>query len=163
LVLLTIAAGALGPLVDLPAAEGRASWTHFHPVFSLLLAALIAQGFNRELRDSRWAGVVALKGTVRQLSRLVYLVLYVLILLKQIICAAALVRHDGSIELSRLWSDGGAALQATILQCGEDFRGYLFAGVLALFAIRLVAAWLADAASAEQRQGEALKFRVRLP
>lgn len=108
--------------------------------FGILLCLLVVLRFYRFVHrcaarsDAQWAEFS------RHCCRGVYLTLYAALLV-QMLCSILSVSWSGA-GLALGWSlPFQAAPQNVIMRCGEDFRGHLFCGVLALVLIRGLTAY----------------------
>jgi cytochrome b561 len=117
--------GVLG-LLDGPwAAQVVGSRAGLHALFGSLLSALVAVRFHRRLNRAPPASQSDIHRLSRELSRMVYLSLYAVIGLRQIVGFADWSRHGGTVEFGKL-SDGD--LQAIV---AYGIAGLLFVRVLA--------------------------------
>jgi len=94
---------------------------NLHLLFGFLLCLCVAEQFRARLSLAPRMPITDLRPLSRHLSRLVYLLLYGLMLLRLIIAACA-------------------APQYASVHGPDDFQSYLFCGILALVTIHLLAA-----------------------
>jgi hypothetical protein len=96
-----------------------------HALFGLLLCSLVAVRFHRRLNWATPASQSDIRELSRELSRMVYLSLYVVIGLRQIVCLAEWSWHGGIVEFGRS-SEGDLQIVVTY-----GIVGLLFIRVLA--------------------------------
>jgi hypothetical protein len=110
-----------------------------HAVFGMLLCAFVAGRFMHYLHDSAHSFGSDLRMFTRHLSRLIYLMLYGLLLLKFFTELTRFSWHDGP---ALGWSPHfQAAPERVFIECGERFRLDLIWGVIALCLIRVLSAY----------------------
>ena len=119
--LLPLAAGILGLLHDSWAGPAAAWSLHCHALFGALLWGSVIAGFYFGARRPSRSPGLDVHAFSRQLSRRVYLVLYVLMFF--------------NLAIDVL----GGEPHRSMLRTAEDFRSYLACGCVALVTIRLLA------------------------
>jgi cytochrome b561 len=112
LTLLAVIAGIAAVVQDSLAKSAPASYMNLHALFGALLWASVVARFHRRLHQSPRMLPIDIREFSRHLSRLVYLMLYILMLARLIIGSPA----------------------------APDFQGYLGYGLIALITIRVLAA-----------------------
>jgi hypothetical protein len=132
--------GLAGVLHDAGAAHARAPGTVMHAMFGLALLAAVVEQFAWRMRHGPPMSACDTAAMSRSMSLRVYLLLYTLVGARQIHMIAGGAGPAGAIEGAR----------------AGDLGGYLFCGVVALLAIRVLAAALPglaarSAGSAEPR------------
>jgi cytochrome b561 len=128
--LLVCAVGIAGLVRDSWPGAVLGSWIHLHAVFGLLLWIMVVAQFQQRARAPSLMHGANFDSACRQLSRAVYLLLYVLFGADQIIRAGVL-----------LWNgETFGASHPAIVQPPENLRDYLAYGVLSLLTIRTLAA-----------------------
>ncbi|HEY0799632.1 MAG TPA: hypothetical protein VGD54_02245, partial [Steroidobacteraceae bacterium] len=106
------------------------SWINLHPVFGMLLWIMVLAQFHKRASLSNLLHGADMHTVCRQLSRTVYLLLYVLFGVNQLIRAGVV-----------LWNGGmHGASKPAILQPPENLRDYLAYGIVALITIHALAA-----------------------
>ena len=117
-----------------------AGCAEFHAVFGTLLCTLVLLQFARQMRASNSGAGTQPHEFARHLSRLIYLLLYSVLLLKVLAAmGSASWRDDG---LSVGWSSQFRANpEHLFMECGERFRLDLLWGVIALCLIRVLSAY----------------------
>ena len=127
--LLVCAVGIAGLVRDSWPGAVQGSWIHLHAVFGVLLWIMVVAQLQRARATGLMHGA-NFDSSCRQLSRAVYLLLYVLFGADQIIRAGVL-----------LWNrETFGASHPAVVQPPENLRDYLAYGVLALLTIRTLAA-----------------------
>ncbi|HEY2145108.1 MAG TPA: hypothetical protein VGH12_03485 [Steroidobacteraceae bacterium] len=124
---LCCAAGVAGLLQDSWRGLNGAPWADFHLMFGLLLWLTVLVWFSERRNQACPLHTIELRDFRRHLSRVVYLLLYVLFGLNLLIIVGASV-----------WDP--RASHATMQDSGENLRDYLAYGLLALLTIHLLAA-----------------------
>ncbi|HEY2676127.1 MAG TPA: hypothetical protein VGI65_04100 [Steroidobacteraceae bacterium] len=126
MLLLSYTAGLAGVLQD-SLHRPHAAWIDFHILFGLLLWLTVLVQFAERKNKSSAMPATDLWAFRRHLARTVYLLLYVLFGLAQLIVAG-----------SSLWNRG--LWQSAMLDVSQPLRQYLACGLLALLTIYLLAA-----------------------
>jgi cytochrome b561 len=165
--LLTVLVGVFGLVRDswLAALTSRSC---VHALFGLLLAGLVIARFYWWLKHSPPAQKADIRRFSRQLSRLIYLVLYLIIGAKLIIGIVNFMWHGGILDFGLLL-DNDSAQDLGIYKSTADFRAILVCGLIALALIRGLAFWtwlrlveeLALRAAADRGSGETQTSCVR--
>ncbi len=120
--LLVLVVGVLGLSHDCWAGAAAASWMNLHALFGMLLwVTVVARFCGRMHREPRMLPI-DIRTYSRRLSRLVYLLLYVLLAFSLIIGILHRAPHR------------------TFIAPAEDFQGYLAYGIVALVTIRAMSA-----------------------
>ena len=128
--LLVCAVGIAGLLRDSWPGPVREPWIDLHAVFGILLWIMVVAQFQQRARVPSLTREANFDSSCRQLSRAVYLLLYVLFGADQIIRAGV-----------PLWNGGTfGASHPAIVRPPENLRDYLAYGILALLTIRALAA-----------------------
>jgi cytochrome b561 len=111
-----------------------------HALFGLLLVGLVIARFLWWLKHSPPSQKADIRRFSRQLSRLIYLVLYLVIVTKQIIGIVNFMWHGGTLDFG-LMLDNDSAQDLGIYKSTADFRAILVCGLIALALIRGLAFW----------------------
>jgi len=143
----------------LSAAAVAAGWAGIHAIFALLLSAWVAARFLPYTSGAAAPSSSELMQFARHLARVVYLILYGVLLLKLMCEATSLSWHGGlAWGLSpHFLADPELAFK----ECGERFRLELLGGVIALSLIRVLAAYQLRAAAS--RISAAMPLRTNSP
>jgi hypothetical protein len=133
---LAVLFGVLGLLDESWAEQVLGSRASLRALFGLFLCALVAVRFHRRLNWATPASQSDIRELSRELSRMVYLSLYAVIGLRQIVGFADWSWHGGTMEFGKSSDD---ALQALVVY-----------GMVGLFFIRVLAlgSWLYGTRSA---------------
>jgi cytochrome b561 len=167
MVLLAVLVGVFGLVRDswLAALTSRSC---VHALFGLLLAGLVIARFYWWLKHSPPAQKADIRRFSRHLSRLIYLVLYLVIGAKLIIGIVNFMWHGGILDFGLLL-DNDSAQDLGIYKSTADFRAILVCGLIALALIRGLAFWTwlrlveeaAIRAAADRRSSETQTSCVR--
>ena len=166
--LLAVLVGVFGLVHDSWLATALTSGSRLHVLFGLLLVGLVVARFYWWLKHSPPAQKADIRRFSRQLSRLVYLVLYLVIGAKQIIGIVNFMWHGGILDFGLLL-DNDSAQDLGIYKSTADFRAILVCGLIALVLIRGLAFWtwlrlvekVAIRAAADRGSGETQTSCVR--
>jgi cytochrome b561 len=123
---LVVFVGVLGLLDDSWLRNLLASWINVHALFGLLLWGLVVWRFYGRARQDPPMRRAEIRSLSRRLSRMVYLLLYLVIGTKQVLAIATLVRHGGTLTLEPT----------------KDFQAILLYGLITLIIIRILAVWV---------------------
>jgi len=137
--ILVVSVGVLGLFGDSGPKRIQAPWLNVQALFGLLLASLVIARFYGRVKYGPPLLPADIKKLSRHLSRMVYLLLYLTIGIKQLIVLASFVAHGGAFDfgLFQLTPDRG------IFEPTAEFQAFLVYGLLALIIIRTLAAtWL---------------------
>lgn len=117
LTVLVCAVGVAGLILDSWPRPAHGTWINLHPLFGMLLWVAVLVQVQQQ------------PGKIRQLSRAVFLLLYLLFGVSQIVRIGAW-----------LWNSQAHGASLAILQPPENLRDYLAYGVLALLSIHVLGA-----------------------
>ncbi len=120
--------GAAGLLHDAWPSALYMPMTNLHAVFGVMLWLMVLAQFRRARRSALAQSGAGMHKLRRRLSRGVFLQLYILFGMSQIVQIAVI-----------LWNDGQDASHMAILQPPENLRDYLAYGILALLTIHALA------------------------
>jgi cytochrome b561 len=165
---LAVMVGVFGLVRDSWLAIAPTSRSCVHALFALLLAGLVIARFLWWLKHSPPAQKADIRRFSRQLSRLIYLVLYLVIGTQQIIVIVNFMWHGGTLDFGLLL-DNDSVQDLGIYKSTADFRAILVCGLIALALIRGLAFWtwlrlveeVAIRAAADLRSGETQTSCVR--
>jgi cytochrome b561 len=158
---LAVLVGDFGLVRDSWHAMAPTSRSWVHALFGLLLVGLVIAQFLWWLKHSPPAQKADIRLFSRQLSRLIYLVLYLVIGTNQIIGIVNFMWHGGILDFGLLLSNDSAQ-DLGIYKSTADFRAILVCGLIALALIRSLAFWtwlrlveeVAIREAADRRSGE---------
>ena len=137
---LAVLVGVFGLVRDSWLAMAPTSRSCMHALFGLLLVGLVIARFLWWLKHSPPVQKADIRRFSRQLSRLIYLVLYLVIGTKQIIGIVNFMWHGGILDFGLLLDNDGAQ-GLGIYKSTADFRAILVCGLIALALIRGLAFW----------------------
>ncbi len=165
---LAVWVGVFGLIRDSWLAMALTSRSRVHALFWLLLVGLVLARFLWWLKHSAPAQKADIRRFSRQLSRLIYLILYLVIGTGQIIGIVNFMWHGGTLYFGLLL-DSDSAHDLGIYKATADFRAILVCSLIALALIRGLAFWtwlrlveeIAIRAAADRRSGETQASCVR--
>ena len=133
--ILVVAVGVLG--LERPSGLRQLveAWIDIHALFGLLLCGLVLARYQWIIHDS--AGLDEdIRELSRHLSRIVYLTLYLVIGVSQVIGLVHWIRHGGSVDLA-LWEEHFRSDDSQVLDPHHDCHMILLSGGVALAMIRV--------------------------
>jgi hypothetical protein len=138
---LVVVFGVLGLLDQSWVKQTLGSWINVHAMFGVFLCSLVAARFHVRLTSAPRVLQADIRGLSRELSRMVYLFLYLVIGVRQIFGLANWLRPVGELEFGNFAAD-------------EDIRAVVAYGVVGLLLIRVLAFgfwlyWFRGGATAE--------------
>jgi cytochrome b561 len=165
---LAVLVGVFGLVRDSWLAMASTSRSCMHALFGLLLVGLVIARFLWWLRHSPPAQKADIRRFSRQLSCLIYLILYLVIGAKQIIGIVNFMWRGVTLDFGLLLNNDSAQ-NLGIYKSTADFRAILVCGLIALAVIRGLAFWtwlrlveqVAIRAAADRRSGETQTSCVR--
>ena len=165
---LAVLVGLFGLVRDSWLATALMSRSCVHALFGLLLVGLVIARFYWWLKHTPPAQNADIRRFSRQLSRLVYLVLFLVIGARQITGIVNFMWHGGILDFDLLLNSDNAR-DLGIYKSTADFRAILVCGLIALAVIRGLAFWtwlrlveqVAIRAAADRRSGETQTSCVR--
>jgi hypothetical protein len=132
LALLVVLFGVAGLLEDSWLKRLLGTWVNFHAMFGLLLWIFVAARFHRALKISPPSRRADIRGLIRELSRSIYLFLYLVIGIRQLVGISGCLWQGGAFTSRAFASD-------------EDLQAIVAYGLIGLLLIRVLAfgAWAA--------------------
>ncbi len=115
------------------------AWINIHLLFGLLLCSWAVVRFQRGVRASPCLLPADVRGLSRQLSRIVYCVLYGVVGLKQSISIVSSLWHGGAVDFSLFNESLRHGPNTTVLDPHDDFQQFLAAGLIPLVIVRVMA------------------------
>ena len=125
---------------DWPGDTAFTFWMNLQPAFGLTLLGFVVSCFYWHLAVPRALRQSDMRQFSRQLSRNVYLLLYVTMFLKEMIELIGVTWHDRLYDSGSLESYWQMPTDQVIDAFRHDFRGNIAGGVLAIIVIRLFTA-----------------------
>lgn len=135
--LLAVVVGVLGLLGASWQRQLLESWINIHALFGLLLCGLTLASCQRRVKHSPRMLPADVRELSRHLSRIVYLLLYVVIGVREVIVVLNSIRHGGTIGLNPFDARGGSDYQG--FNPRDDFQWFLASGLVALIFVRVLA------------------------
>ena len=115
------------------------SWINIHLLFGLLLCGWVIIRYRRYVSQSPCMLPADARGLSRQLSRIVYWVLYGVIGLKQSISIVSSLWHGGTVDFS-LFDEGlRHGPDTRVFDLNDDFQLFLASGLVMLVIVRVMA------------------------
>jgi cytochrome b561 len=137
--MLTALVGVLALVHDSWFTKVLAPWINIPSLFGLLLWILIIARFRGRMKHPAAIRAADLRELSRQLSRTVYLLLYLIIGAKQVINMVSIVRHGGSFDPGLIHTADCASHDCPIFAPTTDLQLILIYGLIALLIIRALA------------------------
>jgi cytochrome b561 len=134
--------GVLALAHDSWPAKALASWINVSSLFGLLLWTLVIAQFRVRMKHSAEIRAADLRDLSRQLSRTVYLLLYLIVGAKQVINIVGFLWHGGTFEPGLVHAPDCAAQDCPGFTATGDLQLILIDGLIALVIIRVLALWI---------------------
>jgi hypothetical protein len=115
------------------------SWINIHLLFGLLLSGWVVVRFQRCVGVSPSLLPADVRGLSRQVSRIVYCVLYGVIGLKQTISIVSSLWHGGAVDFSLFDERLRHGPDTREFDLHDDFQLFLASGLIPLFIVRVMA------------------------
>jgi cytochrome b561 len=115
------------------------SWINIHLLFGLLLCSWVVVRFQRSVRVSPCLLPADVRGLSRELSRIVYCVLYGVIGLTLSIRIVSSLWHGGAVDFSPFSASLRHGLDTADFDLHDDFQQFLASGLVPLVIIRIMA------------------------
>jgi cytochrome b561 len=133
----TVAIGVLGLLADSWPRQMLESWINIHALFALLLCGLVLSRCGWRVRHSPRMLPADIRELSRQLSRIVYLLLYVVIGARQIMGILASSWHGSAVEFN-LFDARFRGPDYAGFNPKDDFQLFLASGLTVLIIVRVL-------------------------
>jgi cytochrome b561 len=115
------------------------SWVNIHVLFGLLLCGLVFARYRWRVEHSPRAAPADIRELSRHLSRVVYLSLYAVIGLRQIIGILNTLRHGGAAGFSLFDEHSQFGPDHAGFNAKDDFQLFLASGLVTLVFVRFLA------------------------
>jgi hypothetical protein len=135
--LVTVAIGVLGLLAASWPRQMLESWINIHALFALLLCALVLSRCGWRVRQSPRMLPADIRALSRHLSRIVYLLLYVVIGTRQIMGIVTSFWHGGAVEFN-LFEERFRGPDYAGFNPKDDFQMFLASGLSVLIIVRVL-------------------------
>jgi cytochrome b561 len=136
---LVVVVGVLGLADDSPPRRMVESWINIHALFGLLLCGVVIAEYRRRAGNSPGMQFAHGRTLCRQLSRIVYLSLYVIVGVRQCISLANAIWHGGTVDFNLLEPRFRAGPDSGVFDPKDDFQMFLASGLFALIVVRALA------------------------
>jgi len=115
------------------------SWINIHLLFGLLLCGWVVARFQRSVRVSSCLLPADVRGLSRELSRIVYCVLYGVLGLTLGISIASSLWHGGAVDFSLFSASLRHGPDTADFDLHGDFQQFLASGLVPLVIVRIMA------------------------
>jgi cytochrome b561 len=139
LALVTVVVGVLGLLGASGPRQMFESWINIHALFGLLLCGLVISRCRWRVTHSPTMLPADIRELSRHLSRIVYLLLYVVVGVRQVIGILNSVWHGGAVDFNLLDDYFRNGPDRASWNPKDDFQLFLAAGLFALIMVRVLA------------------------
>jgi cytochrome b561 len=153
LAILTVAIGELGLVPASPLRQALESRIDIHLLFGLLLCMLVITRYRWCVGRSPRMTAVGIKALSRQLSRVVYLMLYGVIGVRELVALQNSISRGNAFDFSLFDGHFRNGLNGTVFNPRDDAQVFLACGVLALLFVRALALHLWLTAHRRAAQG----------
>ena len=114
-------------------------WINIHLLFGLLLCGWVVVRFQRSVRVSPCLLPADVRGLSRELSRIVYCVLYGVIGLTQCVHIVSSLWHGGAVDFSLFSASLRQGPDTADFDLHDDFQQFLVSGLVPLVIVRIMA------------------------
>jgi cytochrome b561 len=136
--LLVVVVGAAGLVAHSWPRQIVESWINIHLLFGLLLCGWVIVRYQRCMNQSPAMLPADVRGLSRQLSRIVYCVLYGVIALKQILSIVSALWHGGAVDFSLFDESVSQGPDTPVFDLHDDFQLFLASGLVPLVIVRVM-------------------------
>jgi cytochrome b561 len=137
--LLVVVVGAAGLVAHSWPRQIVESWINIHLLFGLLLCGWVIVRYQRCMNQSPAMLPADVRGLSRQLSRIVYCVLYGVIALKQSLSIVSALWHGGAVDFSLFDESVSQGPDTPVFDLHDDFQLFLASGLVPLVIVRVMA------------------------
>jgi cytochrome b561 len=137
--LLVVGIGTAGLIAHSWPRQMLASWVNIHFLFGLLLCGWVMSRYQWRVSHSPAMLPADVRGLSRQLSHIVYCVLYGVIGLKQSISIGSALWHGGAVGFSLFDESLRHGPDTRIFDLHDDFQLFLASGLVPLVVVRVLA------------------------
>jgi cytochrome b561 len=137
--LLVVVIGTAGLIADSWPRQMVESWINIHLLFGLLLCGCVMIRYQRRVSQSPSMLPADVRGLSRQLSRVVYCVLYGVVGLKQSISIVSALWHGGAVDFSLFDESLRHGPDTQVFHLHDDFQMFLASGLVPLVIVRVMA------------------------
>ena len=136
--LLVVVIGVLGLLEGSWLRQMLESWINIHALFGLLLCGLVIARYQWRVEQSPRMKPTDTRELSRQLSRIVYLVLYVVIGVREMIGIVNSLWHGGSVDFNLFDERFRNGPDRAGWNPKDDFQLFIASGLVALIFVRVL-------------------------
>ncbi|HEX4674520.1 MAG TPA: hypothetical protein VH209_04285 [Steroidobacteraceae bacterium] len=137
--LLVVAIGTAGLIAHSWPRQMVESWINIHLLFGLLLCGWLVIRYQRRVSQSPGMLAADARALSRQLSYIVYCVLYGVVGLKQGICIVSSLWHGGAVDFSLFDESLRHGPDTRVFDLRDDFQLFLVSGLVPLVIVRVMA------------------------
>lgn len=137
--LLAVAVGVLGLLGASWQRQALESWINIHALFGLLLCGLVLAAYHWRIKHSPRMLSGNVRELSRHLSRIVYLMLYVVIGVREVIVIINGLWHGGAVDFNLFGEHSRHGLDDRGFDPKDDFQLFFASGLFALIFVRALA------------------------
>jgi hypothetical protein len=137
--LLVVVVGAAGLVAHSWPRQIVESWINIHLLFGLLLCGWVIVRYQRCMNQSPAMLPADVRGLSRQLSRIVYCVLYGVIALKLSLRIVSALWHGGAVDFSLFDESVSQGPDTPVFDLHDDFQLFLASGLVPLVIVRVMA------------------------
>ena len=138
LALLLLVIGTAGLVAPSWPRERVDSWINIHLLFGLLLCSWVVIRFQRSVRVSPCLLPADVRRLSRELSRIVYCVLYGVLGLTQGIGIVSSLWHGGAVDFSLFSESSRHGPDSALFDLHDDFQQFLASGLAPLVIVRIM-------------------------
>jgi cytochrome b561 len=113
------------------------AWINIHALFGLLLFGLVIARYQWDVKHSLRPPLADIRELSRHLSRVVYLILYVVVGVRQVIGIVNSIWHGGTVDLTVFDERFRSAHDGRVFDPHNDYDMFLASGVITLAMVRL--------------------------
>jgi cytochrome b561 len=137
--LLVVVVGAAGLVAHSWPRQIVESWINIHLVFGLLLCGWVIVRYQQRVNQSPSILPADVRGLSRQLSHIVYCVLYGVIALTQSLSIVSALWHGGAVDFSLFDESVRRGPDTGFFDLHDDFQLFLASGLMPLVIVRVMA------------------------
>jgi cytochrome b561 len=137
--LVAVVVGVLGLLGASGPRQMLESWINIHALFGLLLCGLVISRCRWRVKHSPRMQPADIRELSRHLSRIVYLLLYVVVGMRQIIGILNSIWHGGAADFNLFDEHFRNGPDRASWNLKDDFQLFLATGLFALIIVRVIA------------------------
>jgi cytochrome b561 len=134
----TVAIGVLGLLRGSWARQALHSWDYVHALFALLLCGLVFARCRWQVKHSPRMLPADIHALTRHLSRIVYLLLYAVVGVREIVGIAGSLWHGGSVDFNLFDDRFRNGPDYIGFNPRDDFQLFIGSGLVALLFVRIL-------------------------